>query len=30
MYDDGERSYNHEETRRCLIVVVAGAAAKQK
>jgi hypothetical protein len=30
MYNDGERSYNHKETRRCLVVVVAGAAAKQR
>jgi hypothetical protein len=30
MYDEGVRSYNHKETRRCLVVVVAGAAAKQK
>jgi hypothetical protein len=32
MYDDGERSYNHKETRRCLVVVVlvvAGPAAKK-
>jgi hypothetical protein len=33
MYDEGVRSYNHKETRRCLVVVVvvgvAGPAAKK-
>jgi hypothetical protein len=31
VYDEGEKSYKHKETRRCLVlvVVVAGHAAKK-